>query len=341
MDHESASPEERRAVHRFHNELLHLVSLMYALMIKHLRQDFDLSTVYTHDMAGKPPYMDSNVGVHGWSRWEVFMARVLALNDLFKIHNPQQQAEIPVIGGLRDEECVRLADLVPTPAMKGGHGVLGKRWGNILVLACACFSLEGRGAAVNGARPYAVFALIYQLYIRRIKEGGLQTHPPLVARLGGIAEEGMAAFGHCAKLANTQFPFAWAQVVMAFLAIMMLLLPFVVTNFVEELWMGVVLSFVVVLTYWSLNEVASEMEDPFGFDPNDLPLARYAFDFNQVECGGFKFTFDFLKSWGWSLGSGAEDRGILVAVHQLRPPYFDELDIVGPRGDQHQQQSHQ
>ncbi|KAG2432141.1 hypothetical protein HXX76_009067 [Chlamydomonas incerta] len=276
MDHAAATPEQRRAAHRFVSELCHHVSLLFCFMMKGLRKDFKLDTVYRHDMAtSRPPFLDADGAAKGWKRWEVFAVRVFAISDLFNIHNPQQEEAIPVIGGLRPEERSRFSDLVPTPAMKGKAG------------------------SINGTRAYAVFALINQLYIRRISEGGLQTLAPLVSRLGGIAEEGMAAFGHCTKLATTQFPFPWAQVVMAFLAILGSLLPFVVTSFVDQLWMAVTLSFIVVLTYWSLNEVATEMEDPFGFDPNDLPLARYAFDFNN---------------------------GIISAVHQLRPDYFDELD---------------
>ncbi len=42
-------------------------------------------------------------------------------------------------------------------------------------------------------------------------------------------------------------------------------LPHTHTYIHNPQWMGVVLTFVVVLTYWSLNEVASEMEDPFGY----------------------------------------------------------------------------
>ena len=28
-------------------------------------------------------------------------------------------------------------------------------------------------------------------------------------------------------------------------------------------------------TYWAMNEVARDLEDPFVYEPNDLPLARF------------------------------------------------------------------
>ena len=56
--------------------------------------------------------------------------------------------------------------------------------------------------------------------------------------------------------------------------------PLVVVAFVESTWMGIVVNFFCVQSYWCLNEVARDLEDPFVYDPNDLPLARY-------QVGGF------------------------------------------------------
>lgn len=36
-----------------------------------------------------------------------------------------------------------------------------------------------------------------------------------------------------------------------------------------------------VQAYWALNEVSREMEDPFCFEPNDIPLARLQYQFNE------------------------------------------------------------
>lgn len=33
--------------------------------------------------------------------------------------------------------------------------------------------------------------------------------------------------------------------------------------------------------YWALNEVARELEDPYCFEPNDIPLARLQYQFNE------------------------------------------------------------
>lgn len=51
--------------------------------------------------------------------------------------------------------------------------------------------------------------------------------------------------------------------------------PLVVVAFVDSTWIGIVVNFFCVQSYWCLNEVARDLEDPFVYEPNDLPLARY------------------------------------------------------------------
>jgi predicted membrane chloride channel (bestrophin family) len=42
----------------------------------------------------------------------------------------------------------------------------------------------------------------------------------------------------------------------------------------RDMWLAVVLDFLSINTLWVLNEVARDLEDPFVYEPNDLPLAR-------------------------------------------------------------------
>lgn len=63
--------------------------------------------------------------------------------------------------------------------------------------------------------------------------------------------------------------------VLVLLVLYALLLPVLVVAFVERTWVGLVINFLSVQSYWTLNEVARDLEDPFVYDPNDLPLARY------------------------------------------------------------------
>lgn len=63
--------------------------------------------------------------------------------------------------------------------------------------------------------------------------------------------------------------------VLILLILYALLVPVLVVAFVNRTWVGLVINFISVQSYWTLNEVARDLEDPFVYDPNDLPLARY------------------------------------------------------------------
>lgn len=63
--------------------------------------------------------------------------------------------------------------------------------------------------------------------------------------------------------------------VLVMLILYALSVPLVVVAFVDSTWMGIVVNFICVQSYWCLNEVARDLEDPFVYDPNDLPLSRY------------------------------------------------------------------
>ena len=71
-----------------------------------------------------------------------------------------------------------------------------------------------------------------------------------------------------------QFPFPWAQLVLLLLITFSFTCPLLIVAWVEPLWLGTVLDFICVQTYWALNEVARDLEDPYVYEPNDLPLAR-------------------------------------------------------------------
>ena len=63
--------------------------------------------------------------------------------------------------------------------------------------------------------------------------------------------------------------------VLVMLLLYAITVPLVVVAFVDSMWMGIVVNFICVQSYWCLNEVARDLEDPFVYDPNDLPLSRY------------------------------------------------------------------
>merc|ERR1740117_2261648 len=55
---------------------------------------------------------------------------------------------------------------------------------------------------------------------------------------------------------------------------------FVINVFIESAIWGALFSIISVGGYYAINEVAIELEDPFGDDPNDLPMRSYQKNFN-------------------------------------------------------------
>jgi predicted membrane chloride channel (bestrophin family) len=63
-------------------------------------------------------------------------------------------------------------------------------------------------------------------------------------------------YGRCGRiLADTPFPFPWAQLLTLFLVSYAISLPFMLVSFVRDVWTAGLLTFLAVLTYWSTNEV--------------------------------------------------------------------------------------
>lgn len=86
---------------------------------------------------------------------------------------------------------------------------------------------------------------------------------------------------YCRKLADTPFPFPYAQLVMGMLIMFLVAIPFLFDTFIKATILSLLLNFITLMSYFSLNELAKDMEDPFMFDPNDLPLVRHHYDFNE------------------------------------------------------------
>ncbi len=92
--------------------------------------------------------------------------------------------------------------------------------------------------------------------------------------------------GGCERIQKTPMPLAYAIHLKQLLLIYCLLLPF---QLVKDLgvWTGLIIS-LVAFTLFGIEEIGIEIEDPFGRDPNDLPL--------DTICNGMKRNLEDLIS---------------------------------------------
>jgi len=105
----------------------------------------------------------------------------------------------------------------------------------------------------------------------------LMTPPPVLSRVYQELSNGMLGFNQSLKLADVPFPFIFAQILEAMLTIFLVIAPLVVvviTGVDLRHWLTPFATSVVVMSFWSLNEMAKELENPFGDDVNDVPIAN-------------------------------------------------------------------
>merc|ERR1719468_1465485 len=108
----------------------------------------------------------------------------------------------------------------------------------------------------------------------------LKVAPPILSRVYNQLGNGIVNLNNARKITEFPIPFPLAQMIT-----FMLLLHWIITAFIcaasvdQTFWAGI-LSFIVTFSFWSINYIAVELEQPFGDDPNDLPLHEMQTDMN-------------------------------------------------------------
>jgi predicted membrane chloride channel (bestrophin family) len=103
-------------------------------------------------------------------------------------------------------------------------------------------------------------------------KGFMSTPGPILSRFFQEMSNGMLGFNQAYKITFVPFPFPFAQILGALLCLFVVICPVMVVQMTKGMFIPPVLSFAAILGYWGLNQIAVELENPFGDDPNDLPL---------------------------------------------------------------------
>jgi putative membrane protein len=119
-------------------------------------------------------------------------------------------------------------------------------------------------------RASVVIAWISARMHRAHIEGHLAVEPlrAIDANLGSL----IASLGGCERIRRTPVPFAYAQHIKVFVVLFCYTVPFAM---VEALHVYTPISAAVLsFALFGIDEIGVEIEDPFGTDPNDLPMER-------------------------------------------------------------------
>jgi ion channel-forming bestrophin family protein len=91
-------------------------------------------------------------------------------------------------------------------------------------------------------------------------------------------------FGGCERIMKTPVPFAYAHHIKGFLTLFCLTVPLALLPQMGDY--TAIASAIVAYALFGIDEIGVEIEDPFGYDANDLPLdaigETLSFDVTQV-----------------------------------------------------------
>jgi len=117
-----------------------------------------------------------------------------------------------------------------------------------------------------------VMQWVQRIILTADNKGTLKIAPPILSRVYNQLGDGIVKLNNAQKISEFPIPFPLAQMITVMLLFHWLITPLFCASIVKSPFWSGLLCFVVVFSYWSINYIATELEMPYGSDPNDLPL---------------------------------------------------------------------
>jgi len=202
-----------------------------------------------------------------------------------------------------------------------------------------------------------VYQWVQTLIMSSLSSGLFNVPPPILSRVFQEMEKSMVEFNQILQVITIPFPFPYAQSAALLLALYSFFTPIVVVFWTQRIFVAMSFTFVCTLGMFVIELIATEIENPFGDDVNDLPLYEFQTSMNlsllvllnpiaQVD-----IQLDPRAQTNYLLLSQAQAAGEFTSLEQLAsiglPPQAEvakqrqiEVDIqtIKP-SDQSQQQS--
>eukprot|EP00928_Gymnodinium_smaydae_P047171 TRINITY_DN3146_c0_g1_i2.p1 TRINITY_DN3146_c0_g1~~TRINITY_DN3146_c0_g1_i2.p1 ORF type:complete len:408 (-),score=91.16 TRINITY_DN3146_c0_g1_i2:429-1652(-) len=113
---------------------------------------------------------------------------------------------------------------------------------------------------------------IQRLIIDCHRSGVIDVAPPILSRVYQELSNGMIDVSNAKRIKSYPFPFAYAQMISLLLFWHFFASVAIGGMAMENPLTAAAFAFTSVLSVWSVNYIAIEIEMPYGSDPNDLPL---------------------------------------------------------------------
>jgi len=126
-----------------------------------------------------------------------------------------------------------------------------------------------------------IFQWIQGLVVEACNDHLFSVAPPIVSRVFQELAAGMVCYHQALKIAKMPLPFPYVQSMELLLVLHWIITPPLMCMWVTSpMWTGI-LTFAQVFFLWCLNTIATELENPFGDDVNDLPAEDMQKDLNR------------------------------------------------------------
>jgi len=123
--------------------------------------------------------------------------------------------------------------------------------------------------------------LIQSLITRALDQGVMKIPAPIASRVYQTISRGFVNLLNAKKITDTRFPFPYAQLITFLMFLHIILTPMIISGIMKSKVLCAVFSFIPIFGMFSLTFIASELENPFGTDDNDLPLAHFQEEMNN------------------------------------------------------------
>jgi len=111
--------------------------------------------------------------------------------------------------------------------------------------------------------------------------GVIQIPAPILSRVYQTISRGYVNLLNTKNIADTKFPFPFVQIIAFLLIFYTVITPIVLTSLILHVVWAPAFTWIPVFASHALNIIAIELEDPFGGDDNDLPLAHFQSEMNR------------------------------------------------------------
>jgi len=122
---------------------------------------------------------------------------------------------------------------------------------------------------------------IQRIIVEAEQKAIVKIAPPILSRVYNELGNGIVNLNNARKIREFPMPFPLAQMIMVMLIVHAIFTPLICAATLHSPVWAALLTFVVIFSFWSVLYIALELEMPFGYDPNDLPLQKMAEDLNK------------------------------------------------------------